>query len=594
MTKQTSGWRRCSVHAIALVVGACSGTSQRDDAGGEGGDAGPGESEPSSHGPLRRMTSIQYNNTVRDLFAPAQIPHIFLPYEIEATGGFENNAEVNSVTAPLVEGYQRGALGISEQMLPQLGEVLPCDVGQPDCAHSFLPTLAEHAWRHPLADDEREALLADFDSWAASYDDANALALSIQALLQAPDFIYVSRFAAPPDAGRDDGMLTSWQLASRMSYFLWGSMPDETLMELARADALQDREVVIEQAWRMLVDPRARKMVADMHRQLFELDAIGSNPLDFAHYTEPFEAYGFESGEDADEYYHYEYLPQLRFEPYVFVSQHVFEGEGTLSALLTANRVWATPETAALAYDLELTASGESVRWQAPVPGSLQSDGLTDSDGFADSAWTFDYYPIDLDPSQRSGLLTLAGWSSATAGPRQPSPVKRGVLVLERLLCTELAPPGDVPPLETSIEGKDPVTNREKYEIHEESPTCAGCHTQIDGIGLTFEHYDSMGRWRDTDNGVAVDASGELLGTDQDGPVADAVELSAALARSRSVHDCYARQWVRYALGHHEVEADEAFIEALQEGFWSSGGDILELIVNIAASRSFRGGGSDG
>jgi hypothetical protein len=271
MTKQTSGWRRCSVLAIALVVGACSGTSQRDDAGGEGGDAGPGESEPSSHGPLRRMTSIQYNNTVRDLFAPAQIPHIFLPYEIEATGGFENNAEVNSVTAPLVEGYQRGALGISEQMLPQLGEVLPCDVGQPDCAHSFLPTLAEHAWRHPLADDEREALLADFDSWAASYDDANALALSIQALLQAPDFIYVSRFAAPPDAGRDDGMLTSWQLASRMSYFLWGSMPDETLMDLARADALQDREVVVGRH-EAAVDGRTSSKAVDHRRSLIRSD----------------------------------------------------------------------------------------------------------------------------------------------------------------------------------------------------------------------------------------------------------------------------------------------------------------------------------
>ncbi|MEM6292533.1 MAG: DUF1588 domain-containing protein [Myxococcota bacterium] len=181
----------------------------------------------------------------------------------------------------------------------------------------------------------------------------------------------------------------------------------------------------------------------------------------------------------------------------------------------------------------------------------------------------------------------MAGFLTAKAGPQQPAPVRRGVTILERLMCTELHPPGDVPPLE-NVDSREPRTNRERYAIHSEAAACAGCHASIDGIGFTFEHYDSMGRWRDTDNDYPVDATGRLLGTDNDGEVNDAVGLMQRMGDSRTVHDCYTKQWFRYAFGRSETAEDEPLLATLQEGFWNSDGNILELIVNLAGSYSFR------
>lgn len=536
--------------------------------------------------PLTRMTSVQYANTIRDLFAPLELTLPVLPVELEGAGGFENNAQLQLATASVVEAHHRAAMELSAQIMEGIDLLLPCERGQRACGHEFLLALAERAWRRPLSEDEQGSLVADFDLWMDDHGFDDALRLSLQLVLQAPELLYFPRFSVDPSPSESTSPhgqpLTSWELAARLSYFLWGSLPDEPLRELARADALQDRDVVVAQAWRMLGDPRAREAVVDMHRQLLDFDAVGSSGLDLEHYSEAFTALGFEDGLDADYYYHFDYLPALRFEPEVFVAQHVFEGEGTLAALLTSTRAWTTPEIAALAYGVEVPDDGPSVRW-----AGINRSGLL-SEGFTDPVFVADYVPIELPPDQRAGLLTLASLQSATAGPRQPSPVARGMLVLDRLMCVSLQPPGDVPPLEQSEAAGEPRTNREKYEIHQKSPACAGCHEQIDGIGLTFEHYDSLGRFRERDGEHPVDASGALVGTDQDGPVNSAVELSARLAQSRTVHDCYVRQWYRHAFGRDATSEDGPVLEALQEGFWASGGDIPGLLVNIAASHPFR------
>jgi hypothetical protein len=150
-----------------------------------------------------------------------------------------------------------------------------------------------------------------------------------------------------------------------------------------------------------------------------------------------------------------------------------------------------------------------------------------------------------------------------------------------------LVPPGDVPPLE-QVETQMPKTNRDKYALHTAVPTCQSCHELIDGIGFAFEHYDSLGTWRDEDNGYPVDATGTLLGTDVNGPVTDAVDLMQRMAGSRTIHDCYVKQLFRYAFGRNEGAEDLPTLEYLQEGFWRSGGDIPELLVNITASYEFR------
>jgi len=525
------------------------------------------------------MTAEQYNNTVRDLFAPVEIPVVVFPVELEGRGGFENNVALNTATPSLVETYQRAATTVAEQAVGNLDALLGCDRAQESCPRDWLAGFAERAWRRPLTTQERDAILADYDAWIGQYDLQTAMTLSLQLVLQSPNFLYFPRFGDDAPTESEAAIaLTSYELASRLSYFLWNSTPDAELLQLAADGRLQDRQVLAEQAFRMLTDWRAVDMVVSFHRQNWDFDQVGANPIDLDFYGPVFEARGMTEEDDKSDYYYLEYSPAARFESDVFVTRHVFHGDGRLETLLTSNKTWTTQDVAEIAYQQEVDTNAEPVLWTARVP-------LEGNDEFG--TYAGDYYPIELPAERRAGLFTMVGFLIAKSGPQQPAPVKRGVAILDRLMCTELHPPGDVPPLELT-EAKEPKTNRDKYAIHSETPACAGCHRPIDGIGLTFENYDAMGRWRDQDNGHPVDASGELVGTDQDGAVANAVELMRRMGKSRTVHDCYVRQWFRYAFGRNETAEDEPTLTALQDGFWSSEGNILQLVVNVAGSYSFR------
>lgn len=529
--------------------------------------------------PLARMTSEQYAHTVRDLLSPIDVGSLIFPVALRGRGGFENNAAFNTATPSLVEAYGSAASQVASLAVQQLDQLLPCDQVTALCGRDWLQGFAERAWRRPLTASESNDVLADYDGWVAAHDVSTAVSLSMQSLLLSPQFLYFPRLGSDaPVVTQDAVPLTDWELASRLSYLLWNSMPDDTLFELARQGRLTDRQVLADQAFRMLSDGRAVDMMVSFHRQNWDFDDVGANPIDLDFYAPVFDSRGLVAEDDKSDFYYLEYTPGARFESDVFVAQHVFHGDARLATLLTSNRAWVTPQVAEIAYQTEVDTNLEPVLWTARVP--LEGN---------DAVGTFegDYYPITLDPTQRAGLFTMVGFLIAKAGPQQPAPVRRGVTILDRLLCTELTPPGDVPPLDV-VDSMEPKTNRDKYAIHSRSEACAGCHRSIDGIGLTFEHYDAMGRWRDTDNGHPVDASGQLLGTDQDGEVADAVALMKKMGNSRTVHDCYTRQWFRYAFGRNEGPADAPTVIALQEGFWNSGGNIIELVVNLAGSYSFR------
>jgi hypothetical protein len=537
-------------------------------------DSSPSADTTPDRAPLARLTSTQYNNTIYELFAPLEVPLVALPPELEGHGGFRNNADLALASPALVEAYQRAAMVVADAVVSQIDGLLPCAASEePACASAYLDDLAARAWRRPLTTAESDSLHAELAAWMDAHGFTAALRLSIASVLMAPDFVYLPRIGiAGPGEAR---ALDSWELATRLSYLLWNSPPDQTLRELAASDALRDRNVLIEQAWRMLADERARLGIVQFHRELFEFDEIGSNDLDLDLYAD-----AFPEVEDVGDFYFGEYVPSMRHEPEVFVAQHVLAGEGTLRALLTSNRAWVPLEALDVAYGVPMPS-------EPPIEWIVMDDAAVLGAAYSEPWFWAEYYPVELDPTQRAGLLTLASWLSASSGPRQPSPVKRGAMVLDRLMCRELAPPGDVPPLEESTMGTNPRTNREKYEIHTENPACAGCHQSIDGIGFAFEHYDSLGRFRTHDGDVAVDASGEIVGTDVDRTVSDAVEMMHALADSRDVHDCYVRQWFRYAFGRDEAMDDEEFILELQDGFWAAEGDIPALVVNLVASYPF-------
>jgi hypothetical protein len=196
--------------------------------------------------------------------------------------------------------------------------------------------------------------------------------------------------------------------------------------------------------------------------------------------------------------------------------------------------------------------------------------------------------PIALDPQERSGLLTHASLLAQHAHGDQTSPIARGVLVRENVLCQTLP----TPPENVNNTPPDPdpeLTTRERFALHTEDPTCKACHQLIDGIGFGFENYDAVGRFQSEENGKSIDASGDIVGTeDIDGTFDGVVALSQILADSASVQSCMARQWFRFAFGRVESDGDAAQLDSLEEGFAESGFDIRELILSIVRSDAFR------
>ncbi|MBT6176869.1 MAG: DUF1592 domain-containing protein [Deltaproteobacteria bacterium] len=521
---------------------------------------------------LKRMSAAQYNNTVRDLFPGVELDLVIFPFQL-SVDGFDNNVAVNTATPGLTDAYYRNAVKVGTQVVEQLSAVVSCDPLTKACAENYLLDLVQRAWRRDFKESEREQFLADVSEWFTTYDEEGALSLAISYILQVPEFVYLPELggASVELDGTAFVPLTSWEVATRLSYFIWNTTPDAKLLSLARADQLQDREVIATEAWRMLNDSKAHQGVLGFYRQFLDLDVIGTNSLDFSVYLNEMD------GDAGSDYLHQILQPAMRYEPEIFVLDEVFRGTGKLSGLLTSSKTYVTPATAQL-YGVEISeGTDDAIHWETNV----------EAFGF-DYAETF--YGVQLNAQERAGILTQLGFLNAHSKPVYPSPILRGVFVKDRFLCAPAPPPpGDVPALDEMNEGVAPRTNRERYENHSRSPACSVCHESIDAIGFTFENYDSLGQFRTQDNGYPVDSSGAIMGTeDMDGPVANAVELSKNLSQSKTVHDCHTKQWFRYAFARTETSGDKGFLGTLGDGFWGSEGDIPELIVNIASSFPFR------
>ena len=533
-------------------------------------DADPVDITPESASDgLKRLTAEAYNNTISDLFSRAGVEAVIFPFELDVDG-FDNNTAINTATPTLVETYFEAAFVIAATVARAAENVADCEPVTDSCAKQYLLATARRAWRRDLSSEEHSSLSRDFDQDAQQLGWRAALELGLAYVLQAPDFLYFPEFGLDNQTSDGDRVtLNGYEVASRLSYLIWKSMPDETLLQLAKEGRLTQREEVIRQAWRMLGDIKAQRGILGFYKQLLELDKIGTTSLDFSLYLNHLE------GDGGSDYLHQILQPAMRFEPEIFVVDEVFRGSGKLSGLLTANHSYITESLAEL-YGVEIDESSEAVYWQSQF-----SDIVTN---YHENT----FYKTQLDPAQRSGVLTMLGFLNSHAKLTHPSPVLRGVFVQERFLCTPPPPPpGDVPALEDTNNGQEPRTNRERYANHTQNPACFSCHESIDGIGFTFENYDALGMWRDTDNGYPVDASGKLVNTDVDGPVQNAVAMTNALAQSKTVHNCHVKQWFRYAFGRSETYMDRPYLDAMGEGFWGSGGDIAQLIVNIAGSKAF-------
>lgn len=574
-TPREQAQRRVSLGALvclgtALALGAAPGCS--------GADPMP-EPTPvvlSTEAPVQRLTNSEYIAAVEALFAPLdlQLTLAALPPAVDVDG-FDNHLDLSAPYPSVVESYRLVALDVAIKVTRDLETVSGCVANDRGCIGSWLRKLGDQiAWRTDAGQIVGDA----YEQWADSQGVEQATRLAIQLLLLSPDFGY-----APRTGNRDDRAdvemtwLTGRPLAKRLALLLWNAPPDAELLAAADAGVLDDVDGVRAQATRLLADPRARAGVRHFYEQLLEWGRVAEATLDPDAYLVKSPHVANDDIEERTEEFTGEYLrfrlqPAMRAESELFVEHQIFDGGGSLRALLTGTQSFGTWDLGALVYGVEVDQTQPPVRI---LPGPI-------------AELSYPMFPMAHDASKRRGLLTFAAFLHGHSGPIQPSPVRRGAFVMERLLCTppEARPPG-VPPIREARAG-DPITNRDRFADHTAVPACQTCHEAMDSIGFTFEHYDSMGAWRDFDADQPVDASGALFGTDQDGPVAGAVDLAEALADSRTVHDCHVRQWFRYSFGRTETPADGSLLKRLGEAFWVSDGDIQGLILELVSTDEFR------
>lgn len=523
------------------------GSSSGSEAGSGGvtWGAGVGTTNPRAV-PVAHLTSLQYANTVSDLFAPVAVPAQTLPSDV-VVGGFDNNASAQSPSAALIDAYHTAAVSLATAAMGAPSALLGCTpatrTDEDQCAQTFLGTFATKAFRRPLTGSELPNLVALYTSRRTAGDDfPMAMTLCIEAVLQSSAFLYRVEIGTPVAGKPNLVQLTPYEMASRLSYFLWNTMPDGTLMASAASGALASASGVQTQARRMLADPRAHDAIVHFHAGWLRFDTmndLSKDPTAFPSFDATVNAAMIQSAQK-------------------FVDGVFFFG-GTLPMLLTDAHAWVNDSLAPL--------------YGVASPGSAQ---LT---------------LVSVDPNQRSGILTNAGLMAGMAHASQDSPVLRGVFVLDRLMCDPPPdPPAGVNMTVPAPAPTKPETTRQIFATTHEQGTCAGCHHKIDGIGFGFEHYDAIGHYRTTDDGLPVDSSGWFPDgeTDLSGTFSDAVALGKKLSTSGAVQACVVSQWLRYGLGVNSTGIDVTKIKPLTDAFSASGLKMSELVVALVQSDVFR------
>jgi mono/diheme cytochrome c family protein len=407
------------------------------------------------------------------------------------------------------------------------------------CARKIFSTLARRAYRRPVSDDDLRVLLGFYsDERAAGGSFDSGVQNGLERLLVDPQFLFRIERDPPGLAPGTAYRLTDVDLASRLSFFLWSSIPDDQLLELAEQDRLHIPAVLEQQVRRMLADPRARTLVDNFAAQWLYLRNLRAVTPDF-HFFPEFD-------EDLREAFHEETR--------LFLESQIREDHGLLD-LLTANYTFIN----------ERLARHYGIR---NVYGSH-------------------FRRVEYDHGERRGLLGQGSILTVTSYAHRTSPVLRGKWLLENVLgAPPPPPPPNIPALTENDEGKPPRTVRERLEFHRRNPACATCHARMDPLGFALENFDAVGRWRTTDVGTPIDASGTLPdGTRLEG-VGDVVKM--VLARPEQFTKTVTEKLLTYALGRGLEYYDQPTVRKIMHDAapgdyrWSS------IILGITASSPFQ------
>jgi Protein of unknown function (DUF1592)/Protein of unknown function (DUF1588)/Protein of unknown function (DUF1587)/Protein of unknown function (DUF1595)/Protein of unknown function (DUF1585) len=524
--------------SVVTLVGAVALSACSTDDCPKSGDCGSAERAQASPR-LARLTHAQWANTVVDLFEGLHLPSFAQTFRSDPRENgalFDNNADSLSVDQALWQAYQRAATQIAAHAAGD-GEFLakwaPDEGSVSARGEALIRAFGERVYRRPLDVAELESYRALFVGAREVFPDRPQLEagaeLVIQAMLQSPHFLYRVEDTAKVSTAEP---LSSYERASRLSYALWDTMPDSSLLDKAASGALDDAETVADEARRLLDSSRAEPVLQRLHYQLLYIDRYRS----ISRYPE-------------------EALPDMAAEENrLFLRHTILEESGTLSDLLTSTKTFANTTLAAL-YGL----SGD---------------------------FTDEYQLVELDPTQRSGIFTQIGFLASNANSGVPDPIHRGAFLARRIACMNVPmPPPNIPPV-PAAEGR---TNRETVAAHTEAPdsVCEGCHSVfINPLGFPFEYYDGLGRYRTEDNGHPVDGSSSLA-LEGKPRVNNALDVAQALADSPEVHRCYAKHLLEFTFGRLTADGDDALVAQVAQASQADQQPIKQLVVQLVASPGF-------
>lgn len=493
---------------------------------------------------LRRLTTAQYTNSVMSLLGSDFAPRVAL--DADSVGGDVLRSESASTLATTPHGADQYDLSAQDLAARRFAtQALAADfVGctpslDPNdaCVATFVRTFGLRAWRRPVTPDEFAAYTGAVPQFAAL--DGNvwtAMRMLTAAFLESPNFLYRSELGVPDPNGYR--VLDSFELATRLAYLLTNSTPSDALLASAASGALSTPAGLLDAASRMLNDPRAPAAFVDFLGDWLDLDSLASrvpsDPNLFAYATPTLGA-------------------SMRQEVGLMATDLVFNQNADFRDLFTRNTTFVNGDLAAL-YGL---------------PGQ--------GNAFVPVQWP--------QNSPRGGLFTSAAFlSSQSTGP-QTSPTRRGLYIVQRIQCRTLSPPpagaGMLPPADPNA---GPQTMRQKLNAHRTQAACAACHTLMDPMGLTLEHFEAYGTYRATDQGLFIDASGEVDGQAYVGTA----QMANIMRGLPEVQQCIVRHVYRQALGQHETADAEPFIASLTQQFAQSGFRMQALLLSIVSSDAFR------
>jgi hypothetical protein len=494
---------------------------------------------------LRRLTNAEYVNTVSDLLGDVSSLNLAFTTELTTEGfPFLDNAAAQQTPPALAQQYLTAAEKVAaDTVTNRLSRVLTCDpatAGEQACANTFISTFASKAFRRPVAADQTQMLLS---IWQVGRDTGGDFKSGVQAVitavLQMPEFLY--RFEMSPAVGTQTLVpLDGWDMATRLSYLLWNSGPDDALLAAAQAGKLQTAADISAQVMRMTTQPRARQMVVRFHDEWLQLASIATlekNPMTYPNFSTAV-------------------ATAMQQEVRSLVDAVVFQGDGKIGSLFTA-------------------------------PYTFMNDVLGKFYGVSGLSPTFarvDQTMLGMRPA--SGILTAGGLLAAYADRDNTSPTKRGKFIREALLCETLPPPPPNANITPPV-AKPNQTRRQALANHETDPTCAGCHKMMDPVGLGFEGFDASGAPRATEAGLTVDTSGLIMGSDVAGSFNGPAELGAKLARSDEALACATTQWFRFAFGRDSgpTSGDTCAVTQLHDAL-KQGGE-LALVLAIPQTAPF-------